>query len=62
MNDEWAAEVLARLNTAPSDLQHKPLDKKQMPKSQKTDDTRISGTPERPNKSKTEQAFLQMVK
>ena len=34
----------------------------QMPKSKKTDDTRISGTRGRPKKSKIEQAFLQVVK
>ena len=33
-----------------------------MPKSQKTDDTIISGTPGRPKKFKTEQSFLQVVK
>ena len=33
-----------------------------MPKSKKTDDTRISGTRGRPKKSKIEQAFLQVVK
>ena len=47
-----------------SSMQHKFLvkKKKQMPKSQKTHDTRISVTPGRPKKSKIEQAFLQVVK
>ena len=58
-NDEWAAEVLGGCHIL-SSMQHTFLDKKtnQMPKSKKTDDSRISGTPGRPKKSKIEQAFL----
>ena len=62
--------LLGRLNTAPSDLHAADAvyyhqcninfskKEKEIPKSQKTDDTRISRTPGRPKKSKIEQAFL----